>query len=141
MPPGPVEQHIETMVRVLKAVRKEAIDHQVKVAVEVHKELQAWEFAYLIEEAGPDFVGIYLDTGNPVFVMEHPLTTVETLGKYALTMHLRDSVVYEHPKGIAVQWVPLGKARWTSRKSWLRPASFARMSISMRSRSQGDHQW
>lgn len=109
LPPGSLEETIETMLRVLKQVRNEAIDHNVKVAIEVHKELQAWEFAELIEEAGRDFVGTYLDTGNPVFVMEHPLTTVETLGKYALTLHLRDSVVYEHPKGIAVQWVPLGE--------------------------------
>jgi sugar phosphate isomerase/epimerase len=109
LPPGTVEQHIDTMVRLLREVRSEAMDRQVKVAVEVHKELQAWEFAELVERAGPEFVGIYLDTGNPVFVMEHPLTTVETLGKYAVTLHLRDSVVYEHPKGIAVQWVPLGE--------------------------------
>lgn len=109
LPPGSVEPHIETMVRLLREVRSEAMDLQVKVAVEVHKELQAWEFAELVERAGPDFVGIYLDTGNPVFVMEHPLTTMETLGKYAVTLHLRDSVVYEHPKGIAVQWVPLGE--------------------------------
>jgi len=27
----------------------------------------------------------------------------------AVTFHLRDSVVYEHPDGIAVQWVPLGE--------------------------------
>ncbi|MCZ2155675.1 MAG: TIM barrel protein, partial [Bryobacterales bacterium] len=109
LPPGSMEPHIETMARVLRAVRSEAIDHHVKVAIEVHKDMQAWEFVELIEAAGPDFTGIYLDTGNPVFVMEHPLTTVETLGKYALTLHLRDSVVYEHPKGIAVQWVPLGE--------------------------------
>jgi sugar phosphate isomerase/epimerase len=109
LPPGTVEEHIDTMVRLLREVRSEAMDQQVKVAVEVHKELQAWEFAELVERAGPEFVGIYLDTGNPVFVMEHPLTTVETLGKYAVTLHLRDSVVYEHPKGIAVQWVPLGE--------------------------------
>lgn len=109
LPAGSMEPHIETMVKVLRAVRSEAIDHQVKVAIEVHKDLQAWEFADLIEAAGSDFTGIYLDTGNPVFVAEHPLTTVETLGKYALTLHLRDSVVHEHPKGIAVQWVPLGE--------------------------------
>ena len=109
MPPGPAEQHLETMVRLLRAVRSEALDAQVKIAVEVHKDLQAWEFRDLVEAAGTDFVGIYLDTGNPVFVMEHPLTTVETLGKYAATFHLRDSVVYQHPKGIAVQWVPLGE--------------------------------
>jgi 3-oxoisoapionate decarboxylase len=109
LPEGSLEPHIETMLRLLRAVRNEAIDAQVKIAVEVHKELQAWEFRDLVEEAGTDFVGIYLDTGNPVFVMENPLTTVETLGKYAVTLHLRDSVVYRHPRGIAVQWVPLGE--------------------------------
>jgi hypothetical protein len=62
-----------------------------------------------LDEVGTDFVGIYLDTGNPVFVLEHPLQTVETLGPYAVTLHLRDSVVYEHPRGVAVHWVPLGE--------------------------------
>lgn len=109
MPPGSTEQHIATMVKLLRSVRSEAIDSGVKIAIEVHKDLSAWEFRDLVEEAGPDYVGIYLDTGNPVFVMEHPLTTVETLGKYALTLHLRDSVVYEHKNGIAVQWAPLGE--------------------------------
>jgi 3-oxoisoapionate decarboxylase len=40
--------------------------------------------------------------------MENPLTTVETLGPLAVTFHLRDSVIYETPRGVAVQWVPLG---------------------------------
>ena len=59
--------------------------------------------------AGKEFVGSYLDTGNPVFVMEDPLSTVETLGPVAVMLHLRDSVVYESHNGIAVQWVPLGE--------------------------------
>jgi sugar phosphate isomerase/epimerase len=109
LPPGSIEQHIETMVRLVKTVRSEVLDAGLKLAFEVHKDLQAWEFKMFLDEAGPDFVGIYLDTGNPVFVLEHPLTTVETLGPYALTLHLRDSVVYEHPRGVAVHWVPLGE--------------------------------
>ena len=63
----------------------------------------------VIEAAGTDFVGSYLDTGNPVFVAENPVTTVEELGPYALCLHLRDSVVYERPEGAMVQWVPLGE--------------------------------
>ena len=63
----------------------------------------------MIVAAGKEFVGSYLDTGNPVFVAEHPLTTVEKLGPYAVCFHLRDSVVYEVPDGIAVKWVPLGE--------------------------------
>ena len=53
--------------------------------------------------------GSYLDTGNPVFIIEDPLATVETLGPVAVMLHLRDSVVYETPDGVAVQWVPLGE--------------------------------
>jgi hypothetical protein len=109
MPDGPVERHIETAVKILREVRSQAMDAGLKIGIENHKELQAWETRQLIETAGKEFVGSYLDTGNPVFVAEDPLTTVEELGPYAVSFHLRDSVVYEHPDGIAVQWVPLGE--------------------------------
>jgi 3-oxoisoapionate decarboxylase len=109
MPEGPVEQHIATTVKLLKEVRSQAMDAGVKIAIENHKDLQAWETRQLIEAAGKEFVGSYLDTGNPVFVAENPMTTVEELGPVAVSFHLRDSVVYEHPDGIAVQWVPLGE--------------------------------
>lgn len=105
----PVERHIETVVKVLRTVKPQVVDANLKIAIEIHKDLQAWEHKIIIDEAGRDFVGTYLDTGNPVFVMEDPMTTVEILGSYALTFHLRDSVVYEHKRGIAVQWVPLGQ--------------------------------
>jgi sugar phosphate isomerase/epimerase len=40
--------------------------------------------------------------------MEDPLVTLEVLGPYTLTTHIRDSVVFEHPRGAAFQWVALG---------------------------------
>lgn len=116
LPAGTIEQHTETAVRLLRTVRTQSMDSGVKVAIEVHKDLQAWEHRIVIESAGPEFVGTYLDTGNPVFVMEDPMQTLEELGKYALTVHLRDSVVYEHPDGVAVQWVPLGEGTIDFRK-------------------------
>jgi sugar phosphate isomerase/epimerase len=109
LPPGPVELHIETMVRLLKTVRSEALDANIKFAIENHKDLTCWETRQVIDLAGTDFVASYLDTGNPVFMMEDPMQTVETLGPVAVMLHLRDSVVYEARKGIAVQWVPLGE--------------------------------
>jgi sugar phosphate isomerase/epimerase len=109
MPAGPVEQHMETAVNILREVRSQAMDAGLKIAIENHKDLQAWQTRQVIESAGKEFVGSYLDTGNPVFVAENPLTTVEELGPYAVTFHLRDSVVYDHPDGVAVQWVPLGE--------------------------------
>jgi sugar phosphate isomerase/epimerase len=109
LPPGPPEKHIETMVRVLRAVRSEAMDAGVRFAIENHKDLLCRQTRQVIDEAGKEFVGSYLDTGNPVFVMEDPMQTVETLGPVAVMLHLRDSAVYETRGGIAVQWVPLGE--------------------------------
>src|SRR5262245_22019051 len=109
MPPGPVEKTMESMIQVLRAVRTQALDADVKIAIENHKEIYCWQTRQIIDAAGTDFVGSYLDPGNPVFVMEDPLATVETLGPVAVMLHLRDSIVYDTPQGIAVHWVPLGE--------------------------------
>jgi sugar phosphate isomerase/epimerase len=106
---GPVERHVETALGILREVRSQVIDAGLKIGIENHKDLQAWQTRELIETAGKEFVGSYLDTGNPVFVAEDPRTTLEELGPLAVSFHLRDSVVYEQPDGIAVQWVPLGE--------------------------------
>jgi 3-oxoisoapionate decarboxylase len=109
MPPGPVEKTMETAIQTLRKVRSEAMDAGIKIAIENHKDIYCWQTRQIIDAAGKEFVGSYLDTGNPVFVMEDPLATVETLGPVAVMLHLRDSVVYESKGGIMVQWVPLGE--------------------------------
>jgi sugar phosphate isomerase/epimerase len=109
LPEGPVEKTMETMVRVLREIRSPVMDADLKLAIENHKDLFCWQTRQIIDAAGSEFVGSYLDTGNPVFVMEDPLATVETLGPVAVMLHLRDSVVYETHDGVAVQWVPLGE--------------------------------
>jgi sugar phosphate isomerase/epimerase len=105
----PLQQHIANTVKVLRNVRSLARDLNVTIAIENHAgDMQAREVKGLIEEAGKDFVGSCLDTGNPMWVIEDPMLTLETLGPYAVTTHIRDSVVFEHPRGAAVQWVALG---------------------------------
>jgi sugar phosphate isomerase/epimerase len=104
-----IDQHIENTVKALKTVRALALDVGVKIGVENHSgDMQACELKALIEEAGKDYVGACLDTGNPMWVMEDPLLTLEVLGPYTVTTHIRDSVVFEHPRGAAAQWVTLG---------------------------------
>jgi sugar phosphate isomerase/epimerase len=104
----PIEQLMEATIRNLKAVRAKALQAGVKIAIENHKDMQAWQVRQLIEEAGKDFVASNLDLGNPTYLMENPMTTLETLGPYAATTHVRDTAVYEHPRGAAVQWTALG---------------------------------
>jgi sugar phosphate isomerase/epimerase len=109
LPPGPMSQNIQSMITLLKSVQSNFQDAGIKIAIENHKDLQAWEMREVIEGAGKDWVGSYLDSGNPVFVVEDPLVTLEVLGPYALCVHLRDSAIYERPRGAMVGWVPLGE--------------------------------
>ncbi len=104
----PFEQLTEATARNLRSVRSKALDLGIKIALENHKDLQAWQAKQLIEMIGTDFVGCNLDLGNPPTILEHPLTTLEVLGPYAVTSHLRDTAVYETPSGAAAQWTALG---------------------------------
>ncbi len=108
--PLPIEAHIEATVKVLRAARSQALDLGVKIGVENHSgDLQAWELKTLIEDAGKEFVGACLDTGNPIWAVEDPMVTLEVLAPFVVTTHVRDTVVYEHPQGAAAQWVALGE--------------------------------
>lgn len=104
-----LDRCMEATVKALQSVRAEALDLGIRIAVENHAgDMQAREVKSLIEAAGKDFVGSCLDTGNPLWAVEDPLLTLETLGPYVVTTHIRDSAVFEHPRGAAVQWVALG---------------------------------
>jgi hypothetical protein len=105
----PLDVHTENTLKVLKAVRSQALDAGVKIAIENHGDYQAWELRELIETAGKDYVAACLDSGNAVTVIEDPLVTLEVLGPYVVTTHIRDSAVFEHPRGAVTQWVALGE--------------------------------
>lgn len=106
---GPIEPLMEKTIQVFRSVRSRALDTGVKIALENHAgDMQAREVRTIIEESGKDFVGSCLDTGNPMWVAEDPQLSLEVLGPYVVTTHVRDSAIYEHPRGAAAQWVALG---------------------------------
>jgi sugar phosphate isomerase/epimerase len=107
--PG-IEPHIEATVHVLRSVRSRVLDNGLKIAIENHAgDMQARELKTLVEEAGRDFVGVCLDSGNPLWTIEDPHLTLETLHPYVLTSHVRDTAVWRVPEGAAVAWVRMGE--------------------------------
>jgi sugar phosphate isomerase/epimerase len=107
--PLPIEAHIETTIKLFRSVKNEALDMGVKIALENHSgDLQARELRMLIEDAGKDYVAACMDIGNPLWCAEDPFVTLETLAPYTVTTHMRDSIVFEHPRGAAGQWVAMG---------------------------------
>jgi sugar phosphate isomerase/epimerase len=114
----PLETHIQATVETCRAVKDMALDLGIKLAVENHAgDMQGWELKGLIERAGPDYVGACIDSGNPLWVAEDPMVTLKHLAPYVATSHIRDSVVWSHPKGAAVQWVAMGEGN-VGIKAW-----------------------
>ena len=71
--------------------------------------MQARELKMLVEAAGRDFVGVCLDSGNPLWTIEDPHLTLDTLAPYVLTSHVRDTGVWRTPQGAAVAWTRMGE--------------------------------
>lgn len=106
---GGIYTRMKEVVKNFKAVRSQAKDAGVKIAIENHAgDMQGWELAELIEEAGSDYVGCTIDSGNATWTLEDPMTNLEALGKYAVTSGIRDSMVWETPEGASVQWTAMG---------------------------------
>jgi sugar phosphate isomerase/epimerase len=106
----PFERILADTARVLESVRSHALDAGVKIAIENHSgDMQACELKRLIEEAGPDFVGACLDSGNPLIALEDPHFSLEVLAPYVLTSHVRDTAVWLTDNGAAAAWVRMGE--------------------------------
>ena len=105
-----IEMHMQSMSRVLKGMRSQIRESGVKIALENHGgDFQARELKALVEDAGSDILGICLDSGNPLWMLEDPHLTLELLGPYAVNSHVRDTAVWRVPEGVAVRWVNMGE--------------------------------
>jgi sugar phosphate isomerase/epimerase len=108
--PGGIEARIADTVKVCKACRSRAVDAGVKIAVENHAgDMQSIELVGLIEQAGKDYVGANIDSGNACWTMENPIQNLKILAPYVATTSLRDSMVWEYEQGAKVQWTAMGE--------------------------------
>ncbi|MCW5977545.1 MAG: sugar phosphate isomerase/epimerase [Bryobacteraceae bacterium] len=130
-----IEGHIENTARVLRNVKTRAVDADVKIAIENHAgDMQGRELKMLIEEAGKDFVGACIDSGNPLWTIEDPHVTLETLAPFGLTSHVRDSAVWKTPNGAIVRWVRTGEGNveideWIRKYAELCPGKACTMEV------------
>lgn len=83
--------------------------HGIKLAVENHKDWRADELIGLLDRVGDDHVGLCLDTGNSIALLEDPMEVVEALAPRAFTAHFKDMGVEEYAGGFRLAEVPLGE--------------------------------
>ena len=83
--------------------------HKVKLAIENHKDWRIAELISIIEHLGSEWMGVTLDTGNNISLLENPMAVVEALAPYTFTTHFKDMGVGEYEDGFLLSEVPLGK--------------------------------
>lgn len=107
---GGIAARIEDTVEVLRENKALCEELGVKIAMENHAgDMHSLELKSLVEQAGPDFVGVNLDAGNAVWTLETPMENLENLGKYTLTTSLRDTRVWASANGVSAQWTAMGE--------------------------------
>jgi 3-oxoisoapionate decarboxylase len=80
-----------------------------RLAVENHKDWLVGEFLEFLRKLSSEHVGICVDTGNSIALLEDPMEVVEAYAPFAVSTHLKDMAVREYGEGFLLSEVPLGE--------------------------------
>lgn len=83
--------------------------HKMKLAVENHKDWRAPELESMLKQLNSEWVGVTLDFGNSISLLEDPMDVIQTLVPYVFSTHVKDMAVEEYTDGFLLSEVPLGK--------------------------------
>ena len=95
--------------RTLELAEPVAKKLDVRLAVENHKDFEVPELLALLEFLSSRHVGVCLDTGNSLALLEDPMEVVRLLAPHTLTVHFKDIAVCPVEDGFEMAEVPLGK--------------------------------
>src|SRR5262245_5870875 len=71
----------------------------VRLAVENHKDWRIEELIDLLKRLSSKHVGVCVDTGNSIALLEDPLAVIEAYAPWAVTTHFKDMAVAEYADG------------------------------------------
>lgn len=100
---------VERWRTTLIGMRREFDRHAFAIGIENHKDWLAPELADLVGAIGSPHVGVCLDFGNNLALLEDPDETIDVLAPLAVTTHLKDMAVRPTDDGFALAEVPLGQ--------------------------------
>jgi len=82
--------------------------HRLKLAIENHKDYTANELTAIMHKMSSEWIGVLVDTGNNIALLDEPHAAVEALAPFALSVHLKDMAVQPSDDGFLLSEVPLG---------------------------------
>lgn len=83
--------------------------YKIPLALENHKDWTVDELVSLIKKYSSEYLGVCLDFGNNISLLDDPMEVVEKLAPYAFSTHVKDMGVEPYEDGFLLSEVPLGK--------------------------------
>ena len=102
-------QNIDAALRIVEK-------QQVPLAIENHKDWTADEMAALMRAKSSRWLGVCLDTGNNISLLDDPMAVVEALAPYAICTHIKDMAVAAYPDGFLLSEMVLGEGMLDMRR-------------------------
>lgn len=92
----------------LRLAEPVVVRHKVTLAVENHKDYRTDELIGVMKAISSEHVGVCVDTGNSIALLERPTDTAERLAQWVASCHLKDMGVESSADGFLLAEVPLG---------------------------------
>ena len=83
--------------------------YKMPLGIENHKDWRVDEQVALLRQYDSEYLGVSLDTGNNLTVLDDPMEVVEKLAPFTFSVHLKDMAALESERGYLLSEVPLGE--------------------------------
>jgi sugar phosphate isomerase/epimerase len=101
-------QFAERAWRSLALAERVVAKRKVHLALENHKDWRVDELLAGLKRLDSEYVGVCVDTGNSIALLEDPWQVVEAYAAWAFSIHFKDMGVRECAEGFLLAEVPLG---------------------------------
>lgn len=99
--------HEEQSRRELDEVRGLLDRYKIPLGVENHKDWTTDELCHLMEHYGTEYLGVCLDFGNNISLLDDPMTTIERLAPFTVSTHLKNMATAPYERGLLLSEVML----------------------------------
>lgn len=99
----------ENALQALKWAEPVLKKHQMKLAIENHKDWRSDELVTLLQQLDSEWLGVTLDFGNSLALLEDPIYTAEKLAPFIFSTHVKDMGLGTYDRGFLLSEVPLGQ--------------------------------
>jgi sugar phosphate isomerase/epimerase len=83
--------------------------YRMPLGIENHKDWRVDEQVALLERYSSEYLGVSLDTGNNLSILDDPMETIEKLAPWTFNVHFKDMQMEECETGFLLSEVPLGE--------------------------------